>query len=85
MKNLVKIASVGCLLAATGFGLSAFGSSHREAPGVANDPAADITDVYTFKAEGTRASTHQAFVMNVSPAYVPSAGPNWYRFDDETM
>ena len=58
-------------------------SSHREAPGLANDPAADITDLYTFK--GERGTTHQAFVMNVSPAYVPAAGPNWYRFDDDVL
>lgn len=58
-------------------------SSHREAPGLANDPAADITDVYTFK--GERGTTHQAFVINVSPAYVPAAGPNWYRFDDDVL
>ena len=58
-------------------------SSHREAPGLANDPAADITDLYTFK--GEQGSTHQAFVINVSPAYVPAAGPNWYRFDDDVL
>ncbi len=58
-------------------------SSHREAPGLANDPAADITDLYTFK--GERGTTHQAFVMNVSPAYVAAAGPNWYRFDDDVL
>lgn len=73
------------LLLSASIGQTTFASSHREAPGIANDPAADLTDVYTFKAEGTRATTHQAFVMNVSPAYVPSAGPNWYRFDEGVL
>lgn len=58
-------------------------SSHREAPGLANDPAADITDIYAFK--GERGDTHHAFVVNVSPAYVPQAAPNWYRFDDDVL
>ncbi len=70
------------LFIATG---SALASSHREAPGLSNDPAADVTDVYTFKAAGARAETHQVFIFNVSPGYIPQAGPNWYRFDDNVL
>lgn len=71
------------MLVALGLSSPVSASSHREAPGIANDPAADITDVYTFK--GERGTTHQAFVINVSPAYVPAAGPNWYRFGDDVL
>jgi hypothetical protein len=71
------------MIIALGVSTPLLASSHREAPGLANDPAADITDLYTFK--GEQGSTHQAFIMNVSPAYVPAAGPNWYRFDDDVL
>ena len=71
------------MIVALSFSSPLVASSHRDAPGIANDPAADITDLYTFK--GERGDTHQAFVINVSPAYVAAAGPNWYRFDDEVL
>jgi len=58
-------------------------SSHREAPSIARDPAADLTDVYVFKSK--EQANHYTFVMNVSPAYNPHAGPNWYGFDDEVL
>ena len=58
-------------------------SSHREAPSIARDPAADLTDVYVFKSK--EQADHFTFVMNVSPAYNPHAGPNWYGFDDEVL
>lgn len=64
---------------------SAQASSHREAPGLSNDPAADDTDLYSFKAAGSRAQTHQAFVIDISPGYIAQAGPNWYRFDDNVL
>lgn len=58
-------------------------SSHREAPAIAMDPAADITDVYTFKSPTNPANW--VFVMNVSPAALGGAAPNWYRFDDDVL
>ncbi|NDE15875.1 DUF4331 domain-containing protein [bacterium] len=83
MKLLRKRLSASIIAGLAMAGSNAVASSHREAPGLANDPAADITDLYTFK--GERGDTHQAFVMNVSPAYVPAAAPNWYRFDDDVL
>jgi hypothetical protein len=63
--------------------LTAQASSHREAPAIAKDPAADLTDVYVFKSK--EQADHYTFVMNVSPAYNSYAGPNWYGFDDEVL
>lgn len=82
MKKLCTKMGVSILAALSVSALSV-ASSHREAPGIANDAAADLTDLYSFK--GERGETHQTFVMNVSPAYVPAAGPNWYRFDDDVL
>lgn len=38
---------------AVGFSLPALGSSHREAPAISFDPAADNTDLYAWVQPGT--------------------------------
>ncbi len=58
-----------------------FAASHREAPLIALDPAADITDVYAFRS--WEDPSKLVFIMNVIPGQEPSAGPNYFNFDDE--
>ena len=57
-----------------------FSSSHREAPNVMLDPAADNTDVYAW----TAADAPNAITVasNWIPGQVPANGPNFFRFDD---
>lgn len=63
-------------------------ASHREAPLIALDPAADITDVYAFvsydQANLARAPDDRkvTLIMNVIPGQEPGSGPNYYAFDD---
>ncbi len=57
-----------------------FAASHREAPTIAMDPTADITDVYAFR--NWNDPDKAVFIMNVIPAQEPSAGPNYFNFDD---
>lgn len=61
----------------------AFGASHREAPAIALDPTADITDVYAFRSPNN--PDNAVFIMNVIPAQEPSSGPNYFTFDDEVL
>jgi len=56
------------------------GSSHREAPNITNDPAADNTDTYAFTANDAQASL--TVVANWVPGGNPANGPNFFRFDD---
>ncbi|HYI19399.1 MAG TPA: DUF4331 domain-containing protein [Solirubrobacteraceae bacterium] len=56
------------------------GSSHREAPLTALDPAADDTDVYAFTADD--APGDLTVIANWIPFEDPAGGPNFYRFDD---
>lgn len=69
----------------------AFAASHREAPAMALDPAADITDVYGFvsydAANLARAAADRkvTLIMNVIPAQEPSSGPNYFSFDDDVL
>jgi Domain of unknown function (DUF4331) len=55
------------------------GSSHREAPAIALDPAADDTDVYAYTADDARDSL--TVVGNWIPLQDPAGGPNFYNFD----
>src|SRR5262252_5464426 len=55
-------------------------ASHREAPLIALDPAADNTDVYCFRSwEDPR---KVVFIANVIPGQEPGDGPNYFNFDD---
>ena len=56
-----------------------FASSHREAPGISNDPAADNTDVYFFR--DPVAPSRLVMISNWVPLEEPAGGPNWFHFE----
>ncbi len=56
-------------------------SSHREAPLISNDPAADNTDLYAFQSPDKPGFT--TLIANWIPAEDPAAGPNFYNFADD--
>jgi hypothetical protein len=58
-------------------------ASHREAPLIALDPTADITDVYAFRS--WEDPSKAVFIMNVIPSQVPASGPNFFNFDDDVL
>ncbi len=68
----------GLLLLATSVA-PVFASSHREAPLISTDAAADHTDVFAW-VDGT-AKDHVNLVVNVSPMQDPAGGPNFWEFD----
>jgi Domain of unknown function (DUF4331) len=51
-------------------------SSHREAPLISNDPAADNTDLYAYR--DPRSPGFLTVIANWIPAEDPAAGPMWY-------
>src|SRR4029077_4965420 len=83
-KGIIAIAGVGLLAAAAVVGAAILGpgngvaSSHREAPLIAEDPSADLTDLYAFRSPDKPNSV--TILANVSPGEYPAAGPNWYTF-----
>lgn len=91
MKSLSHL--IAPLLAAVGiaWGVSAEAASHREAPLIALDPAADNTDVYAFvsydAANVARAPADRkvTFILNVNPGQDPSDGPNYFNFADDVL
>ena len=72
--------AVAALLAAAIAVPLGFGSSHREAPNIALDPAADNTDVYAFTADDKPKAL--TIASDWIPGQVPANGPNFFRFDD---
>ena len=58
-------------------------SSHREAPMISQDSAADGTDFYMFKSPD-RADTI-TLIANYYPFQEPAGGPNFYRFGDDVL
>lgn len=60
---------------------SASASSHREAPLISQDPAADNTDVYFFRSP--EAQDTVTIIANFYPYEGPAGGPNFYRFGDD--
>jgi hypothetical protein len=70
------LAALGIL---TGSGIAA-ASSHREAPAISEDPAADNTDTYAW-VEGS----NLVVVANYIGLELPEGGPNWARFSDDVL
>ncbi len=80
-----KAGLISLLLAglAAAWGDLSQGASHREAPLIANDPTADITDVYLFRSWND--PNKVVFIMNVIPSQEPSSGPNYFNFGDDVL
>ncbi len=79
--TVAALAAAGIALAGSLAGLgpqSAVASSHREAPLIASDPAADNTDLYAFVSPERPGYVN--FVANWIPFEEPNGGPNFYPF-----
>jgi hypothetical protein len=66
------------LIAATSVG-GVLASSHREAPLIAGDPAADNTDLYAFVSPDNPNTL--TIIANYIPLEEPAGGPNFFPFD----
>jgi hypothetical protein len=79
------VAAAATVAALTGvLGPSGAGaSSHREAPLISDDPAADNTDVYAFVSPD--APDTVTLIANYIPFEDPAGGPNYYRFDPTVL
>jgi hypothetical protein len=83
---LRRSAGVAALsLAASMFGPVAgvLASSHREAPLISMDPAADGTDLYAFISPTD--SSKVVIVDNSNPLGIPGAGPNYFNFATDVV
>ncbi len=58
-------------------------SSHKEAPGISGDPAADNTDVYAFVSPDNPDTV--TLIANFVPFEDPAGGPNFDEFGDDVL
>nr|MBA3852700.1 DUF4331 family protein [Chloroflexota bacterium] len=79
-RKALTMGAVG-LMAVTSVGGAALASSHREAPMIAKDPTADITDLYAFVSPDDEDSV--TLIGNWWPFADPQGGPNFYKFADD--
>lgn len=83
-RGITTLAVLGLLAVAGVVGAVTLGpgagtaSSHREAPLIAEDPSADLTDLYAFRSPDQPNTV--TILANVIPGEDPAAGPNWYTF-----
>jgi hypothetical protein len=77
VRGAILATLLGCLATA------AHAASHREAPRIALDPTADITDVYFFRS--WEDPSRVVLIMNVIPAQEPSSGPNYFALDEDVL
>ncbi|MEO7119209.1 MAG: DUF4331 domain-containing protein, partial [Candidatus Limnocylindrales bacterium] len=75
----VFVAGASALLAISSIGGSTLASSHREAPLIATDPAADNTDLYAFVSPDKPNTV--TLIANYTGFQEPAGGPNFYAFD----
>jgi hypothetical protein len=75
----VAVAGIALASAVAGLGpQSSVASSHREAPLIAADPAADNTDLYAFVSP--ERPGYVTLIANWIPFEEPNGGPNFYPF-----
>jgi hypothetical protein len=58
-------------------------SSHREAPEISKDPAADSTDLYAFVSPDDPSTV--TIIANYVPFENPQGGPNFYEFGNDVL
>lgn len=82
LRRTVPAAGLAAALAFAGI-TNAGASSHREAPGITEDPVADLTDLYAFESPDRANSV--TLIMNVNPMSAPAGGPNFHKFGDDVL
>ncbi len=65
--------------------LSAYASSHREAPFVTKNPKVDGTDFYMFNSYETGRDGYVTFIANYQPFQDAWGGPNYFTMDPDAL
>jgi hypothetical protein len=72
------------ILGTLSLGSIAQASSHREAPAISTDPAADNTDLYAWTCDENGVKS-LCIVANYIPLELPEGGPNYNKFSDDVL
>ena len=80
MKQMKAVLAMALIVLASG---NMFASSHREAPIIALDRGADVTDWYAFVSYDH--PDRVTMILNVDPLLEPANGPNYFPFDPNVL
>ena len=60
-------------------------SSHREAPGITEQPKIDATDFYMFRSYEEGREGYVTLIANYQPLQAPYGGPNYFTMDPDAI
>ncbi len=60
-------------------------SSHREAPGITEQPKIDATDFYMFRSYEEGRADYVTLIANYQPLQAPYGGPNYFTLDNDAI
>jgi hypothetical protein len=83
--SVERIIKCGVALLITTAGVSAWGSSHREAPNIAMNPSVDATDLYMFRSYEAGRGAFVTIIADYNPFQDPQGGPNFYMFNPNAL
>jgi len=64
---------------------AATASSHREAPGITEQPKVDASDFYMFRSYEPGREDYVTFIANYIPLQAPYGGPNYFTMDPDAI
>lgn len=80
-KTMTALVAAGMLMS----GVSALGSSHREAPFITKYPQVDSTDFYLFSSYEPGREGYVTMIANYLPVQAAYGGPNYFPLDSEAL
>jgi uncharacterized protein DUF4331 len=78
--NFAMTVSAAALVAS-----AATASSHREAPGITEQPKVDASDFYIFRSYEPGREDYVTFIANYIPLQAPYGGPNYFTMDPDAI
>ena len=86
MSKPIKVMLGGSTAVAMCFAASmSLSSSHREAPGIAEQPKIDGTDFYMFRSYEPGRQDYVTLIANYQPIQAPYGGPNYFTMDSDAI
>ena len=84
-KSCLVAAAIAGLLPFAATPITAWGSSHREAPNITRMPAVDSTDFYMFNSYEPGRDGYVTLLANYIPLQQPYGGPNYFALDPAAL
>ena len=83
--RLLLGSTVALAAMATALPTPSWASSHREAPGITEQPKVDGTDFYMFRSYEPGRENWVTFIANYQPIQAPYGGPNYFTMDPDAI